>query len=62
MTNEQVICCFCGMPLPEREAVLAVLYPTAERDEAQRVYSHRQCLTKLMRPELPRHPALEDDE
>ena len=60
MTSEVVVCCFCGVPLPEHEAVLVVVYPTSERDEAQNLYAHRRCLVERLRPEVPRHPALEE--
>ena len=59
MTNV-VVCCFCGLSLSEREAVLLTIYPTSSRDEAQNLYSHHKCLRVRLRPEVPQHPALED--
>jgi len=61
MTSELVTCCFCGVTLPEPEAVLMVAYPTADRDEAQNLYADRGCLVRRLRPEVPRHPALEEN-
>jgi len=37
--SELVACCFCGKQLPERSAVLMVIYPTAERDELHSLYA-----------------------
>ena len=37
-------CCFCGVPLAERDAVLIAVYPTAARDDSQKLYAHRGCL------------------
>ena len=56
-----VICCFCGLELPEKRAVLLAIYPTPGRDETQAVYAHHRCLTDRLRPEVPRHPGLESE-
>jgi len=55
-----VMCCFCGLSLPEPEAVQIGVWPTPERDESQSFYSHRICLLNRLHPEVPVHPALED--
>ena len=60
--SDVVVCCFCGISLPEDEAVLLAVYPTRERDEVQNLYADRRCLVRLLRPEVPRHPALEVEE
>ena len=56
-----VMCCFCGLSLPEPEAVQIGVWPTPERDESQSFYSHRICLLNRLHPEVPVHPALEDE-
>jgi|RhiMethySRZTD1v2_1073278.scaffolds.fasta_scaffold02361_8 hypothetical protein len=57
-----VNCCFCGVPLAERDAVLIVIYPTAARDDSQKLYAHRGCLVERVRRELVLHPALDDED
>jgi hypothetical protein len=59
--SETVTCCFCGITLPEAIAVLMNVYPTSERDESQSLFAHRHCLAERLRPEVPKHPALEEN-
>ncbi len=61
MTNEVVVCCFCGEPLPEPESVLIVAYPTPDREEIQNLYSHRSCFAMRLHPDVPVHPAFAED-
>ncbi len=58
--SDVVVCCFCGVSLPEEEAVLMVLYPLPDRVESQAFYADRACLDTLFRPEVPRHAALDE--
>lgn len=58
---ENVVCCFCGVSLLESDAVRIVVWPTRERDESQKLHSHRICLLNKLHPEVPAHPALGDE-
>lgn len=58
--DSTVVCCFCGKQLPEADAALMVVYPTAERDESQQLYADKRCLVERLRPEVPHHPELDD--
>ena len=56
-----LMCCFCGLSLPEPDTVQIAVWPTPERDESQGFYSHRICLLNRLHPEIPVHPALEEE-
>jgi hypothetical protein len=58
---DNVVCAFCGLPLRDPGTILIVVYPTRERDESQTLYSHRSCLLSRLHPEVPKHPALEEE-
>jgi hypothetical protein len=58
---ETVVCCFCALSLPERDAVQIAVWPTRERDESQNFYSHHTCLLSRLHAEIPLHPSLEDE-
>ena len=61
---ENVICCFCGLQLEERSAVLLVFSADKAREESQTVYAHRRCLASQLHESVPLHPDLlgDDDE
>jgi hypothetical protein len=61
-SDENVICCFCGLSLPEATSVLLEVYPTPRRDESQALYCHRKCLVAHLRPGIPLHPELERED
>jgi hypothetical protein len=53
-----VSCCFCGERLDLNHAVQVTLRPPEALDEIQTVYSHKQCLNKILHKDVPRHPDL----
>jgi len=56
----EVVCCFCGEWLLEDHSVQISIFPTVDRDEAQSLYCHRQCLADRLASNVPKHPALLD--
>ena len=62
MQPATVICCFCGLALPEAMAVLIALFPASRRDESQALYAHGKCLRDRVKPEFPLHPDIEDSD
>ncbi len=57
-----VICCFCGLQLDERSAVLLVFSAGEAREESQTVYAHRRCLASHLHESVPLHPDLLGDD
>lgn len=59
--SESVLCCFCGKELPEHDAILLEVYPTADRSESQALYAHRLHLVERIVAGIPLHPDLTTD-
>ena len=58
----EVICCFCGDWLLDHDSVQLAVFPTADRDESQTLYSHRKCLAERLTAGIPKHPLLLDSD
>lgn len=57
-----VICCFCGLQLAGRSAVLLAFRADEARQESQTVYAHRRCLAAHLHKSVPLHPDLLGDD
>ena len=55
--NNYVVCCFCGQQVHIEYAVQIVIYPNQD-DESQNLYSHKDCLNRVLHKTIPRHPDL----
>ena len=60
--GDDAICCFCGDWLSVDRSVQLVVLPTVERDESQVLHCHRRCLRERLVADVPRHPALEEED
>lgn len=55
-----VMCCFCGESLNFEDAVQLTIHVDLTENESQTVFSHKQCLDKLLHKSIVRHPDLTD--
>ncbi len=56
-----VVCCFCGEWLTEPRATRMAVCPAGAEDETQLLFCHARCLVHRLSPQVPHHPALDDD-
>lgn len=56
-----VVCCFCGESLTKSRTAKMVVIPAGAEDEAQVLFCHARCLVQQLNPQVPHHPALDDD-
>lgn len=58
--KETVICCFCGLSLPKKNAVEIQIFALIDENESQQLFCHKACLNQKLHPFVPRHPDLLD--
>ncbi len=52
------MCCFCGDSLPFEKTVQLTIIVDKDTGESQTIFSHKQCLDKVLHRAIVRHPDL----
>lgn len=60
--NTKLVCCFCGDTVYSNEAVFINVFPTIEIDEEQKLFSHKECFTKIIHKSIILHPDFFNEE
>jgi hypothetical protein len=60
--NTKLVCCFCGETVSSNEAVFINVFPSVEKDEEQKLFSHKKCFVKTIHKSIILHPDFFDDE
>lgn len=59
-TEDYAMCCFCGDSLPIDKAIQLSIFIENGSIESQTIFSHKQCLNKVLHKSVLRHPDLLD--
>jgi hypothetical protein len=60
--NTKLVCCFSGETVSSNEAVFINVFPSVEKDEGQKLFSHKKCFVKTIHKSIILHPDFFDDE
>lgn len=62
LSDEQVMCCFCGEALAIADADVLTIQPNIISEEKQQVFCHKEHLVQHLHRDVVLHPDLFEEE